>query len=209
VADWQTITTSGISLTVGQHVVRIVFTTAGSNGVVGNYNWFRLDTSSSTPSNTPFGGTPAPIPGTLQAENFDNGGQNVAYFDTTSGNSTGAYRSTDVDIEPTTDTGGGYDVAKTRAGEWLKYTVNVGATGIYQLQTRVAAVGSGGTFRVEVDGVDKTGSIAVPDTGGWQTWRTVSTSGISLTAGQHVVRLVFVTAGSSGGVGNFGYFSFQ
>lgn len=42
----------------------------------------------------------------------------VAYDDATSGNSGGAYRSTDVDIEPTTDTGAGYSVGWTRAGEW-------------------------------------------------------------------------------------------
>jgi hypothetical protein len=205
---WQTITTSGLSLTAGQHLMRVVFTTASGNGGVGNFNWFRLDTSSGSPSNTPFGGTPWPIPGTLQAENFDLGGQNVAWYDTTSGNSLGAYRSTDVDIEATTDSGGGYDVGKTRAGEWLKYTVNIASGGTYQLAVRIANVGTGGRFRVEVDGVDKTGPIAVPDTGGWQSWETLTVSGISLSSGQHVVRLVLVTAGTSGGVGNYNWLQF-
>jgi len=65
-------------------------------------------------------------------------------------------------------------------------------------------------FHVEVDGVDKTGSVAVPDTGGWDTWQTISISGVSLTQGQHVVRLVMV-AGTveNSGVGNFGYLSFR
>ena len=31
----------------------------------------------------------------------------------------------DVDLEATTDTGGGFNLMKTRAGEWLKYSVNV------------------------------------------------------------------------------------
>jgi hypothetical protein len=47
---------------------------------------------------TPYTGTPAPIPGVVRAENFDNGGRNLAYFDSTTGNSGGAYRTTDVDI---------------------------------------------------------------------------------------------------------------
>jgi hypothetical protein len=73
---------------------------------------------------SPYGGTAAAIPGTIQAENYDLGGQNVAYYDTTAGNSGGAYRTDDVDIEATTDTGGGYDIGYTAPGEWLAYTVN-------------------------------------------------------------------------------------
>ena len=64
------------------------------------------------------------MPGTVQAANFDNGGEGVAYHDTTPGNTGGAYRATDVDIEPASD--GGYDVGWIAAGEWLNYTVNVG-----------------------------------------------------------------------------------
>ena len=66
---------------------------------------------------TPYGGTPWPVPGVIQAENFDNGGQGVAYYDTTPGNTGGAYRSTDVEIQATSDTGGGYNVG------WLGHGV--------------------------------------------------------------------------------------
>jgi hypothetical protein len=170
------------------------FTTAGGTGA-------------STTGNTPFGGTPAALPGTFQAENFDNGGQNIAWFDTTVGNAYGAYRSTDVDIEPTTD-GGGYNVAKTKAGEWLEYTVNVTASGTYAFQARVANVGTGATFRVYVDGTDVTGPIAVPDTGGWQTWMTLTGPRVALSAGPRVVRIYLATISSGGGVGNFNWFQF-
>jgi hypothetical protein len=210
---WQTITQTGIPLSAGQRVIRVVLDAAGSSGGVGNYNWFRFVSGSSTPPPPPppspaYGGTPAALPGTVQAENFDEGGQSQAYFDTTGGNSGGAYRATDVDIEATADTGGGFNLSKTRAGEWLKYTVNVASTGTYAFEARVASVGAGSKFRVEVDGVDVTGPIDVPNTGGWQAWQTVTRSGISLTAGQHVVRLVLTTAGTSGGVGNYNWFRF-
>ena len=69
----------------------------------------------------PFGGTAAAVPGTIQAENFDEGASGLAYFDTTSGNTGGKDRTTDVDIESTTDGGGSYNVGRTRPGEWLKY----------------------------------------------------------------------------------------
>jgi hypothetical protein len=155
---------------------------------------------------TPFGGTPAAIPGTIQAENFDEGGQLVAYRDTTAGNKGGAYRSTDVDLGPATDAEGGYYVGWTPAGEWLKYTISVGTTGTYTLETRVANIGTGAAFHVEVDGVDRTGPIAVPDTLGWQTWQTITTPRIPLTAGQRVLRIVLDSIASGGGAGNYNWF---
>jgi Carbohydrate binding module (family 6) len=82
----------------------------------------------------------------------------------------------------------------------------VATTGTYTLETRVANVGTGATFHVEVDGVDQTGAIAVPDTGGWQTWQTLSTPGIPLTAGQRVLRVVLERVASGGGVGNYNWF---
>ena len=167
------------------------FTTAGGGG-----------------GSTPFpNGTPAPVPGQIQAENFDNGGQFVSYFDTKPGNSGGVYRNTDVDIQAASDIDGDYNLGWTKAGEWLKYTVNVAATGTYQLETRVAQLGPGSSFHLEVDGIDRTGPITVPDTGGWQTWRTITTGGIPLDAGVRVLRIVLDTA-SAGGAGNYNWFRF-
>jgi hypothetical protein len=54
-----------------------------------------------------------------------------------------------------------------------------------------------------------TGPIDVPNTGGWQTWQTVSLPGIPLSAGSHVVRVFMATASSSGGVGNYNWFRFR
>lgn len=209
---WKTITTTGIPLTAGTRVIRVVFAKDSSSGGVGNYNWFRfVEGTSSAESSTPYGGTPVPLPGIVQTQNFDNGGQSVAYFDSKSGNSGGVYRDTDVDIGITSDAGGGgYYVGWTRAGEWLNYTVSVTETRNYTLNVRVANEGTGATFRVEVDGVDRTGAIPVPDTGGWERWQTVSLSGIPLTQGARVIRLVMVTRNAeNAGVGNYSYLSFQ
>ena len=73
--------------------------------------------------NTPYNGTPYVIPGTIQAENFDNGGEGVAYHDSTVGSVLGGYRADDsVDM---LNADGGVSVGWTTDGEWLKYTVNV------------------------------------------------------------------------------------
>ena len=204
---WLTIRKPGIQLAAGQRVVRVVLDTNSSSGGVGNFNWFRVSEGSAPPpSTTPYFGTPAAVPGTIQAENFDHGEQLAAYYDLTAANKGGTYRSSGVDIGAAADEGGGYYVGWTPAGEWLKYTVDVAAAGIYTLETRVANVGSGATFHVEVDGVNVTGPIAVPDTGGWQTWQTIATPGISLPAGRHVLRVVLERIGSGGGVGNYNWF---
>jgi len=138
----------------------------------------------------PYYGTPSAIPGTIQAENFDLGGEGVAYHDTTSGNSGNQYRTLeDVDIENCTDAGGGYNIGWMGTGEWLEYTVNVSGTGNYTLEARVSAMAAGKTFYVEFNGVNKTGNITVPNTGGWQNWTTVSVP-VSLSAGTQIMRFV-------------------
>jgi len=156
---------------------------------------------------SPYSGVPLVVPGTIQAEDFDNGGEGVAYHDSDGGNTGGQYRATDVDIEVCGDTGGGYNVGWVKAGEWLEYTVNVTATGTYTIEARVASNGGGGTFHVESDGDNKTGSMSIPNTGGWQSYQTISKSGVGLTQGQHTLRIAMDSDGATGFVGNFNYLS--
>ncbi len=145
--------------------------------------------------------------GLIQAEDFDHGGEGIGYHDLDNANSGTKYRTTGVDIEAATDTGGGFDLGYTKAGEWLDYVINVGRTSTYQLDLRVAnAQTTGGKFHIEIDGVNVTGSMQMPNTGGAQKWLTISKSGIAIAAGQHVMRLVMETNGNSGTVGNFNWF---
>jgi hypothetical protein len=204
---WTTVRKSGVSLGAGSQVWRLVMDTNGGTGAVGNFNWIAAAaaTSGGGTTSTPYGGTPAALPGTIQAENFDEGASGTAYVDTTAVNSGGEYRTTGVDVEASSDTGGGYDVGYAFAGEWLNYTVNVGTAGTYDLDVRVASSGAGGTFHVEVNGVDKTGPLTVPNTGGWQTWTTVRKSALSVSAGSQVWRLVMDTNGGTTAVGNFNW----
>jgi len=156
----------------------------------------------------PPGSDPHPIPGKIEAEDYDIGGEGVAYHDTTSGNSGGQYRSDDVDIEETTDTGGGYNVNHIERGEWLRYTVYVTETAYYDIQVRVASwaektvietlpiigtvtwtVPLTKTFHIEFNGTDVTGPMTFVTTGGWQSWTSVFARRVPLEAGQHTMRL--------------------
>jgi hypothetical protein len=134
----------------------------------------------------PYRGQPVPIgwTSTVEAEEYDNGQEGLAYHDTTPddfGGSrfrTSARRNVDgVDI---LQTKGGHAVRMV-AGEWTDYTIDVRAAGLYDVRA-LASSTSGGTYRVEFDGVQSTGTLAVG-----------SGQRVYLPAGQHVMRLVAVS----------------
>jgi hypothetical protein len=157
----------------------------------------------------PYGGTPlaiAPSGSTvLQVENYDLGGEGVAYHDSDAVNSGKAYRPSEaVDLQTTSDTGGGYNLGWTNAAEWVKYTVNVAAAGIYSLTFRVAGTAAGRLHLESQSGANLTGAVYLTSTGGWQNWRNVTVNNVSLTAGVQTLKLVL----DSGGF-NLNYFTFN
>ncbi|WP_224018086.1 putative Ig domain-containing protein [Ferruginibacter albus] len=148
----------------------------------------------SNPPQAPYGGTARAIPGKIEAEDYDTGGEGIAYHDNDVANSGGQYRPSEgVDIETCAD--GGYNVGWTNAGEWMEYTVNVATAGTYTLQLRLASPNSGKTLHIELDGVNISGSIAIPNTTDWQKWQTVSVTTPALTTGQKVLKIVEETDG--------------
>lgn len=138
----------------------------------------------------PYLGSPFLFPTRVQAEAYDVGGEGVAYHDVNPANNGGQYRPSEgVDIEICADAGGGYNVGWISPGEYVEYTVSVPVSGNYPINVRVASQSVGGTFRLEFNGDDATGSIVVPATGAWQAWTTISTTA-TLSAGQQVMRFV-------------------
>jgi hypothetical protein len=136
------------------------------------------------------------VPGVVQAENYDTGGQGVGYSVTSVSGTANAYRPDGVDLETTSDTGGGYDVGWMAGGQWFRYTVNVASAGQYAMTVRVAAPSAvtGALHVANASGTNLTGSVNIPATGGWQTWTTVTTQ-VTLPAGQQVLTLAEDTAG--------------
>lgn len=141
------------------------------------------------------GPTAHAIPGVIQAEDYDTGGQGVSYHDDDASNNGGQYRTDGVDIEISTDDDGGFNVGWGNSGEWLEFRVNVQTAGFYQLQARVASLSSSGSLRVDFNGDNKTGSLTFPSTGGWQTWTTVNSPAFALSAGEQFMRITFETGG--------------
>ncbi|WP_152285921.1 carbohydrate-binding protein [Flavicella marina] len=137
-------------------------------------------------------GVPHAVPGSILLKNYDNGGEGVAYHDTTNGNSGGLYRTNEkVDL----GSGDGDTVVGwTVAGEWQEYTVNVATEGQYLLDLRYSAPNNGGNVNISFDGINKTGSMALPATGNWTTYSNVTKS-VSLVAGEQVLRVNTEAAG--------------
>ncbi|MCC6652306.1 MAG: carbohydrate-binding protein [Candidatus Eisenbacteria bacterium] len=142
------------------------------------------------PSGTPYFGTPAAMPGRIEAENYDLGGEGRAYHDVNTNNIGLVYRTSEgVDLEGAA--GGGYDVYWIVAGEWLEYTFSVAQTGYYDIIPYVATVPGFGNFILSVDNVDVSGKRSVTSTGGWQFWSPKRVERVLLTAGTHIMRFDF------------------
>ncbi|WMJ74652.1 immunoglobulin domain-containing protein [Cytophagaceae bacterium ABcell3] len=141
----------------------------------------------------PYHGAPVQLPGRIQAQDYDIGGQDVSYYDTSPGNTGGAYRDDDVDIEVAMDSEGSYNVGWTEEGEWLNYSVEVTAEGTYDFEFRVASNESDKNFSVELNGETIIETVDVPNTGGWQTWQTITINDVELPEGEHILRIRFNT----------------
>ena len=146
-------------------------------------------------SRSPYLMAPIPLPGSLEAEYFDLGGASVGYVDLSIANEGGGIRLGEaVDIQPSRDNGGGYDVTNVVTREWLAYTVDVEQEGEYRLSARVASE-SGGAFQLSLDEEALTEDLTFGSTGGASTYQTVLMGTISLPAGRHLLRIDMRAAG--------------
>ena len=143
---------------------------------------------------TPYSGSGINLPGTLQAEQFDKGGEGVAFHDSDSNDEGKASYRTDNEGVDIVTGNSGYAIGYTANGEWLEYTVNVKDTGTYGYKATVSSGTNNSGFRI---GLMKNGSettlarVSVPNTNSWDTYTTLSTEVIStkLYEGQQTIRI--------------------
>ncbi|WP_187262022.1 cellulase family glycosylhydrolase [Pontibacter beigongshangensis] len=137
------------------------------------------------------------LPGVVEAEHYNDGGNNVGYFDTTVGNSgNAAYRHDDVDLR-TTATPGNFAVNTTASGEWLKYTVNVEQEGSYSVKLRYATstADASGVVNFKLNGAALTADATLEPTTNRDTWQEASLELPVLAAGVHTLELHVVSEG--------------
>jgi Ca2+-binding RTX toxin-like protein len=122
----------------------------------------------------------------IQAENYKNAS------DTTPDNQGGAYRSDNVDIENTSDVGGGFNVTAIKAGEWLLYDLKTDS-GFYNIEVQVASGGIGQKqFKTLIDNQQER-ILSFTATDGNQLWTKAIAQGVNLSAGIHELRLDVLT----------------
>jgi len=128
---------------------------------------------------------PTSIPGIVEAENFDKGGEGIGYHDSDKKNDGGAYRPEEaVDIF---NSDGNYLIFNALPGEWYEYTVDVKHERTYDVVANVASTFVGGKFLLEVGNVVSDTLEAVAS-GSWVNTTSVSTS-MKLKAGEQIMRL--------------------
>lgn len=173
--------------TAGDYTITAVATDNG-----GATSTATLSLSANVPQGA-YGGIPHSIPGIIQCEEFDVGGNGFAYFDTDEGTNVDPapnFRTDeDVDIEVCSDEEGGYNLGWTATGEWMEYTVDVENTGTYNIVLRTSTSGDGKTVSLFTNGISLANNVAITNTEGWQNWVNDTIKNIHLEAGEQVIRL--------------------
>jgi aryl-phospho-beta-D-glucosidase BglC (GH1 family) len=137
------------------------------------------------PVRQPFHDTLMVIPGTIEAEDFDKGGEGLAYHDKGTTNITGLYRP-DEAVDIYSRLGDGYHVGNAMPGEWMEYSVNVFTEGYYKVTTYIASLMGGGTFQLKIDTIYSE-IVTVPAS--YSALNTLPvTTGMYLYAGEQILR---------------------
>ncbi len=145
------------------------------------------------------------IPGNIKAVDYDIGTNNVSYWDVeykrvssddaqNNGNNGWEYRNDGVDIQSSEDPANEYNVGWIETGEWMEYTVEV-TEGTYDMTARIASAINSSELLLQLDGVSLTGTVDVPNTGGYQTWQRLRLGTADFPSGTYTLRLTAVTGG--------------
>lgn len=149
----------------------------------------------------PFGGNEITIPGKVESENYDEGVEGEAYHEV---NTAWEPDAVDNPYRPNSDpdvyaiTAGGFGLGFTETGEWLEYSVNVVATGWYNVVFRISQDEDqwntpNGYLKLYVDNQELVPSLFMPYTEDWDSYQDVEyANAVELMAGSHILKLEFV-----------------
>ncbi len=163
-----------------------------------NVNTFTRDPAAGTAkfcwvkeSKTPYSGTSIVLPGIIEAENYDKGGEGTSYKDNEPSNQGNVYRTDGVDVLPIN---GGFALSWIAAGEWTEYMVDVKNTNKYDFEFKTSAPSVGGSLSVNIDGNPLFTNVAIPSSSNWNAYNTFVKQA-TLIQGKHVLRFKMEKAG--------------
>lgn len=131
------------------------------------------------------------LPGKIEMEDYDLGGQGIAYYDKDVENQGEAYRNEGVDIV-TVDSiseSKGYAIGYTQEGEWTEYSIVTKKTAPYFYKAHVASGLDFSSFILMVDGKQVADTVKIPQTDNWNTYTMVDGKTSTIESGEHILRV--------------------
>ncbi len=162
-----------------------------------DFDYWYMESEKTAVPQTAYKGTAATVPGKIEAENYDEGGHNKAFYDNDRENQGKAYREDEVDVVAIDDSKcgdaacTGYAIGYTNEGEWVEYTINVAADAKYDITANVATASDASAMQLLIDDTEITESVAVEKIDSvWTTYKVVDIGSVELKKGEHVLRLL-------------------
>lgn len=131
------------------------------------------------------------LPGKIEMEDYDLGGQGIAYYDKDVENQGEVYRNEGVDIV-TVDSlseSKGYAIGYTQEGEWMEYSIVTKKSAPYFYKAHVASGLDFSSFILMVDGKQVADTVKIPQTENWNTYTTVDGKTSTIESGEHILRV--------------------
>lgn len=179
-----------VANTIGKHDLFLVFKGA-NNTELFDFDYWCFTSNATIVPQTPYKGEAHQIPGKIEFEDYDEGGQNRAYYDNDIENQGGEYRNDRVDIV-TNDLG--YAIGHTVKGEWLEYTVDVKKSKAYEFEARVSCGLNTSGFRMYLDDKAITEVVEIPNTENWDTYTTINGTTQEMAEGEHILKVELTDA---------------
>ena len=161
-----------------------------------DFDYWYMESEKTAVPQTAYKGVAATIPGKIEAENYDEGGHNKAFYDNDRENQGKVYREDEVDVVDISDSKcgdaacTGYAIGYTNEGEWVEYTINVAADAKYDITANVATASDASAMQLLIDDKEITESVAVEKIDSvWTTYKVVDVGSVDLKKGEHVLRL--------------------
>ena len=139
------------------------------------------------------------IPGTIEAEDFDEGNYGISYSGTQGGSGSDgdpSYRGEDYPTVDVVKSATGRVIGYTTAEEWLEYTVNVLEDGEYDITASVSNGSNSGKLGLSIDGKDLTSLSFKGTKENWDAYED-ATGKATLSKGEHVLRVSVLEANTN------------
>ena len=140
-------------------------------------------------NSTPYKGKPHEIPGVILPGQYDEGGQDVAYHDTTKANQASKNFRTNESVDCTENS-----IGSIASGEWVNYSVNIAKAGKYTATLRYGTPISGDqAAQLFLDGKPiGTFRLVRHESEDWNCDSLAEIKGIQLPAGRHVLTVLMI-----------------